>query len=116
MQYLHAALVLHTSGKKITEKGIDAIIKSAGGKPDEGKIKAFIKSAGGKPDEGKIKALVSTLESVDIDEAIKGASFMTAAAPAASSVDTGKASVGETAEAEEEEAEGDDLGLSSLFG
>ncbi|MHA2167245.1 MAG: 50S ribosomal protein L12 [Candidatus Hodarchaeales archaeon] len=100
MQYLHAALVLHTSGKKITEKGIDAIIKSAGGKPDE----------------GKIKALVSTLESVDIDEAIKGASFMTAAAPAASSVDTGKASVGETAEAEEEEAEGDDLGLSSLFG
>ena len=100
MQYLHAALVLHTSGKKITEKGIDAIIKSAGGKPDE----------------GKIKALVSTLESVDIDEAIKGASFMTAAAPTASSVDTGKESVGETAEAEEEEAEGDDLGLSSLFG
>jgi large subunit ribosomal protein L12 len=100
MQYLHAALVLHTSGKKITQKGIDAIIKSAGGKPDE----------------GKIKALVSTLESVDIDEAIKGASFMTSAAPAASSVDTGKESVEETAEAEEEEAEGDDLGLSSLFG
>ena len=100
MQYLHAALVLHTSGKKITQKGIDAIIKSAGGKPDE----------------GKIKALVSTLESVDIDEAIKGASFMTATAPAASSVDTGKESVGETAEVEEEEAEGDDLGLSSLFG
>ena len=68
MQYLHAALVLHTSGKKISEKGIEAIIKSAGGKPDE----------------GKIKALVSTLESVDIDEAIKGASFMTATAPAAS--------------------------------
>jgi len=100
MQYLHAALVLHTSGKKITEKGIDAIIKSAGGKPDE----------------GKIKALVSTLESVDIDEAIKGASFMTAAAPAASSAETGTKSTEEVAEVEEEEAEGDDLGLSSLFG
>ena len=100
MQYLHAALVLHTSGKKITEKGIDAIIKSAGGKPDE----------------GKIKALVSTLGSVDIDEAIKGASFMTAAAPAATTVATGKESAEETAEVEEEEAEGDDLGLSSLFG
>ena len=100
MQYLHAALVLHTSGKKITEKGIDAIIKSAGGKPDE----------------GKIKALVSTLESVDIDEAIKGASFMTAAAPAATTATAGKESAEETAEVEEEEDEGDDLGLSSLFG
>jgi len=100
MQYLHAALVLHTSGKKISEKGIDAIIKSAGGKPDE----------------GKIKALVSTLESVDIDEAIKGASFMTAAAPAAGSATPATTSTEEAAEAEEEEAEGDDLGLSSLFG
>ena len=100
MQYLHAALVLHTSGKKITEKGIDAIIKSAGGKPDE----------------GKIKALVSTLESVDIDEAIKGASFTTAAAPAAGSAATATKSTEEVAEVEEEEAEGDDLGLSSLFG
>ena len=100
MQYLHAALVLHTSGKKITEKGIDAIIKSAGGKPDE----------------GKIKALVSTLGSVDIDEAIKGASFMTAAAPAATTATAGKESAEETAEVEEEEDEGDDLGLSSLFG
>jgi len=100
MQYLHAALVLHTSGKKITEKGIDAIIKSAGGKPDE----------------SKIKALVSTLESVDIDEVIKGASFMTTAAPAATTVSKDKQSAEEKAEVEEEEAEGDDLGLSSLFG
>ena len=100
MQYLHAALVLHTSGKKISEKGIEAIIKSAGGKPDE----------------GKIKALVSTLESVDIDEAIKGASFMTAGAPAAGSATPATTSTKEAAEPEEEEAEGDDLGLSSLFG
>ena len=102
MQYLHAALVLHTSGKKISEKGIGAIIKATGDKPDE----------------VKIKTLVSTLGSVDIDEAIKGASFMTAATPGTNEkVDTGKERSDTSAEVEEEEEEeGDDLGLSSLFG
>lgn len=104
MQYLHAALVLHSTGKKVTEKGIEAIIKAAGGKPDE----------------SKIKALVSTLTSIDIDEAIKGASLMTAAVPGVSSIsEPAKVvkSVSTTEEVEEEgEEEGDDLGLSSLFG
>ncbi|PWI49122.1 50S ribosomal protein P1 [Candidatus Heimdallarchaeota archaeon B3_Heim] len=102
MQYLHAALVLHSSGKGVSEKGITAIIKAAGDKPDE----------------AKIKALVSTLESLDIDEAIKGASFMTAASPGTTgAADTGKETVASTTEPEEEEEEaGDDLGLSSLFG
>ena len=101
MQYLHAALVLHTSGKKITEKGLEAIIKAAGDKPDE----------------AKIKTLVSTLESVDIDEAIKGASFMPVATPGATAkADSGKETPDASAKVEEEEEEGDDLGLSSLFG
>ncbi|UCG00585.1 MAG: 50S ribosomal protein P1 [Candidatus Heimdallarchaeota archaeon] len=103
MQYLHAALVLHASGKKITEKGIDAIIKAAGGKPDE----------------SKIKGLVSTLTSIDIDEAIKGASLVTAAVPGVSGTAEPSKDVkeGKTEEVEEEkEEEGDDLGLSSLFG
>ena len=101
MEYLHAALVLHSSGKEITEKGIDAIIKAAGGKPDE----------------SKIKGLVATLSSIDIDEAIKGASLMTAAVPSASeSTKDVKAGKAEEVEEKEEEEEGDDLGLSSLFG
>ena len=102
LQYLHAALVLHSSGKGVSEKGITAIIKAAGGKPDE----------------AKIKALVSTLESVDIDEAIKGASFMTAATPGTTgAADSGKEAAASSSEPEEEpEEEGDDLGLSSLFG
>ncbi|MHA2052807.1 MAG: 50S ribosomal protein P1 [Candidatus Hodarchaeales archaeon] len=103
MQYLHAALVLHTSGKKVSEKGIEAIIKAAGGKPDD----------------AKIKALVSTLGSVDIEEAIKGASFTAAAAPStAGATDAGKVTTDTSTEPEEEEEEdeGDDLGLSSLFG
>jgi large subunit ribosomal protein L12 len=104
LQYLHAALVLHSTGKKVTEKGIEAIIKAAGGKPDE----------------SKIKALVSTLSSIDIDEAIKGASLMSAAVPGVSSTSEpikDVKSVSKTEEVEETgEEEGDDLGLSSLFG
>lgn len=105
MEYLHAALVLHSTGKKVSEKGIEAIIKAAGGKPDE----------------AKIKALVATLSSIDIEEAIKGASLMTAVASGSTSIDDSTAkeqvtgSKDEEEEAEEEE-EGDDLGLASLFG
>lgn len=101
MQYLHAALVLHTTGKKVTEKGIEAIIKAAGGKPEE----------------SKVKALVATLSSIDIDEVIKGASLLTTASPGASVSEPTK-DVKDAAKVEEveEEEEGDDLGLSSLFG
>ncbi len=103
MQYLHAALILHSTGKKVTEKGIEAIIKAAGDKPDE----------------SKIKALVATLTSIDIDEAMKGASLMTATVPGTSGVSESTKAVKDgsiTEEVEEEEEEGDDLGLSSLFG
>ena len=100
MQYLHAALVLHTTGKKVTEKGIEAIIKAAGGKPDE----------------SKVKGLVATLSSIDIDEVIKGASLLTTASPGPTVSEPTK-DVKEAAKVEEvEEEEGDDLGLSSLFG
>ncbi|MFX0013646.1 MAG: 50S ribosomal protein L12 [Promethearchaeota archaeon] len=104
MQYLHAALVLHSTGKDVTEKGIEAIIKAAGGKPDE----------------SKIKALVATLSSINIEEAIKGASLMTAAVPGVSGTSEpskeGKEGKKAKEAEEEEEEEGDDLGLSSLFG
>ena len=102
MEYLHAALVLHSSGKKITEKGIQAVIKAAGGSPDD----------------AKIKALVATLSSINIDEAIKGASLMSAAPVAASGTEPSKdvQKGAQEEKVEEEEEEGDDLGLSSLFG
>jgi large subunit ribosomal protein L12 len=104
LEYLHAALVLHETGKEISEKSIGAIIKAAGGKPDE----------------SKIKALVATLTSIDIDEAIKGASLMATAVPGSSSSthspeDSSKGTEKEESEKEDED-EGDDLGLSSLFG
>ncbi len=100
MQYLHAALVLHSTGKEISEKGIEAIIKAAGGKPDE----------------SKIKTLVASLSSINIDEAIKGASLMTAVVPRTSESIKDVKDAAVTEEEEKDEEEGDDLGLSSLFG
>ncbi len=103
MQYLHAALVLNSVGKEITEKGIEAIIKAAGDKPDE----------------SKIKALVATLSTVNINEIIKGASVMASASPAVASTPTSGTADSKKAQVKEEkkkEEEGDDLGLSSLFG
>jgi len=103
MQYLHAALVLHSSGKEVSEKGIMSIIKAAGGTPDQ----------------GKIKALVATLESIDIEEAIKGASLMPVGVPGSAAASTTQSQVDTVASAtgeSDEEDEGDDLGLSALFG
>ncbi len=101
MEYLHAALVLHSTGQKISEKGIEAIIKAAGSKPDE----------------SKIKALVATLSSIDIEEAIKGASLMPTAVPGVKgSTEAVTTEKKEPKVKEEEEEAGDDLGLSSLFG
>ena len=102
MQYLHAALLLHSSNQDITEKSIENIIKAAGIEPDE----------------AKIKSLVAALADVDIDDVLSKAS-MTAMPVAAVASDSGSSSIKEATESkeeEEEEEEGDDLGLSSLFG
>ena len=90
MQYIYSAMVLYSAGKDITEDAIAAILKAAG-------VEA---------DAAKIKALVSSLEGVDIAEAIASASVM-AAAPAA------KAEEPEEETVSEEEAA---AGLSALFG
>jgi large subunit ribosomal protein L12 len=101
LEYLHAALVLYSTGKDVSEKGIEAIIKAAGGKPDE----------------SKVKALVATLSSINIEEAIKGATLMTTAMPGATgAAEPSKAEKKAEPEEEKEEEAGDDLGLSSLFG
>jgi len=67
MMYIYAGLLLHRAGKKITEES----------------LKKVLEAAGVKVDEARVKALVSTLEGVNIDEAVKKAA-MPIAAPAAS--------------------------------
>jgi len=59
MEYVYAALLLHSAGKEITEDN----------------VKAVLEAAGVKVDEARVKALVAALEGVNIDEAIQKAAI-----------------------------------------
>ncbi|MHA1504991.1 MAG: 50S ribosomal protein P1 [Candidatus Heimdallarchaeota archaeon] len=102
MEYLHASLILHSSGKKITEKAIGDIVTAAGLQPDK----------------NRIKGLVAALGDVNIEEALKTAAVMPSAAPAAAApaAATPAAAPAAAAPVEEEEEEEEESGLSSLFG
>ena len=105
MQYLYSALILHKSGKKITEAAITKVLKAAG-------VDA---------DEARVKAVVAAMSEIDIDEALESASSMQfAAAPAAGAAPAAADAPAEEEKEEEEEEEGeevdDDEGLGSLFG
>ena len=66
MEYIYAAMILHSAEKDINEENVKSIIEAAG-------IEA---------DDARIKALIAALEDVDIDEAME-TTAMAAAAPAA---------------------------------
>ena|SRR5438067_5296495 len=98
MEYVYAALVLHSAGKKIDEAGIKSVLKAAG-------VEA---------NDARVKALVSSLDGVDIDEAIKTA--VAAAAPAAAA---GPAAAAKEEEKPEEKGPSEEeamAGLGALFG
>ena len=61
MEYVYAAMMLHSIGQDVTEENVTEILEAAGAEVDE----------------ARVKALVAALEDVDIDEAIESA----AAAP-----------------------------------
>ena len=65
MEYIYAAMILHSADKDINEENVKSIIEAAG-------IEA---------DDARIKALIAALEDVDIDEAMETTAM--AAAPAA---------------------------------
>ena len=97
MEYVYAALVLHSAGQKITEDS----------------VKKVLTAAGVKSDEARVKALVASLDGVNIDEAIAKAAV--AAAPAAAPV----AAQAEKKEAPEEKGKTEEeaaAGLGALFG
>ena len=100
MEYIYAAMILHSAEKDINEENVKSIIEAAG-------IEA---------DEARIKALIAALEDVDIDEAME-TTAMAAAAPAAAPA---AAEVVEEEEEEEEEEEASEevaaAGLGALFG
>lgn len=98
MEYVYAAMLLHSAGKEVTEETMHAVITATGLKPDE----------------SQIKAVVSALKGVDIDKVITEAQVMPVAQPAAQSQQENKkeAAPKEEKKAPEEAA----AGLSSLFG
>lgn len=101
MESVYAALLLHSAGKKIDETG----------------IKKVLDAAGAKPEAAKIKALVSSLDGVDIEEAIKQTVTAAAAAPAQAPAEQAGEAKEEKKEAKpEKKAEEAAEGLSSLFG
>jgi len=102
VNYVYGALLLHSAGKPVDEDG----------------LKKVVEAAGEKPDNAQVKALVSSLDGVDIDDAIKSAAVPmagAAAAPAADSAATAKKEE-QTEEQAEKKAEEAAAGLSSLFG
>ncbi|MHA1121803.1 MAG: 50S ribosomal protein P1 [Candidatus Heimdallarchaeota archaeon] len=103
MEYLHASLILHSAGKKITEKAVTEILTAAGVTPDK----------------NRIKGLVASLADVNIGDALKSAAVMPAAISAAAPAAAPAAATPAAApapEPEEEEEEEEESGLSSLFG
>jgi len=101
MEYLHASLILHSTGKKITEKAVTDILTAAGIDPDK----------------NRIKGLVAALADVNIEDALKSAAVMPAAVSAAPAASPAAATPAAAPAAEpEEEEEEEESGLSSLFG
>lgn len=100
MEYIYAAMILHSAEKDINEENVKSIIEAAG-----------IES-----DDARIKALIAALEDVDIDEAMETTAM--AAAPAAAPAATEAAVEEEEEEEEEEEASEEEAaaGLGALFG
>jgi large subunit ribosomal protein L12 len=103
MDLVYAALLLHSAKKEINEAN----------------LKKVVEAAGEKPEAGKIKALVSSLEGVDIEEAIKQTAVAATAAPAAPAAEEGASEEKKEEKKEEDQgkkAEEAAAGLSSLFG
>jgi len=103
MEYVYAAMLLHKAGKKINEKSMSELLTAAG-------VKA---------DSVRVKALVASLAEVDIDEAIKTAPAMMAAAPAPAAPAPAKKEEKPAEEEEEDESKKEEAameGLGSLFG
>lgn len=98
MEYVYAAMLLHSVGKEVTEGSVENVLSAAGIQPDS----------------VRVKALVAALAEVDIEEALKAPVFTAAAAPAAAPV---VEEAEEKPEEEEKKEKEEDLqGLGALFG
>ena len=105
MENIYAAMLLHKAGKEINEASVTKVLEAAGLTVDA----------------VQVKALVASLSEVNIDEAIKAAPTMMAAAPVAAPAAESKAAApaeDKKKKAEEEKAKEEAAleGLGALFG
>jgi large subunit ribosomal protein L12 len=105
MENIYAAMLLHKAGKEINEASVTKVLEAAGITVDA----------------IKVKALVASLSEVNIEEAIKAAPTMMAAAPVAAPAAETKAAApveDKKKKAEEEKAKEEAAleGLGALFG
>ena len=100
MEYVYAAMLLHSAEKEIDEDAVSAVLKAAGVDVDA----------------ARVKALVASLSGVDIAEAMATAGAAPAAAAPAAAAASADAAPAEEEEEEEEDEGGGFEGLGSLFG
>ncbi|HIG02832.1 MAG TPA: 50S ribosomal protein P1 [Candidatus Poseidoniales archaeon] len=99
MEYVYAAMLLHSSENEISEDAVTAVLKAAGVSSDA----------------ARVKALVASLDGVNIADAMTQAvAAPAAAAPVAAA--GGAAPAEAVVEEEEEEEEASFGGLGDLFG
>jgi len=99
MEYVYAALLLHSAGEKVTEAGVTKVLTAAGVKVEE----------------PRIKALVAALSEIKIEDALKAAQAMpVAAAPVAAAAEGKK----DEKKPEDDKKKGEEAlaGLGALFG
>ena len=100
MEYVYAAMLLHSAEKEINDDAVSAILKAAGVDVDA----------------ARVKALVASLSGVDIAEAMATAVAAPAAAAPVAAAASADAAPAEEEEEEEEDDGGGFEGLGSLFG
>ena len=100
MKYIYAAMLLHSSGQKISEEN----------------VKKVLSAAGVNVDEARVKALVAAISEVNIDEAIKAASVVTVQGGSAAAAPAEGKKEEKPAEEEKKKEEEALAGLGALFG
>ena len=103
MEYVYAAMVLHSAGKNVDESGVSNVLKAAG-------VAA---------DAARVKALVAALEGKNIKEIISQPVAFGAAAPAAAPAGGKKDEKKKEEKKEEKKAVSEEeaaAGLGALFG
>ncbi len=100
MEYVYAAMLLHSSENEISEDAVTAVLKAAGVSSDA----------------ARVKALVASLDGVNIADAMTQAVAAPAAAAAPVAAAGGAAPAEAVVEEEEEEEEASFGGLGDLFG